>query len=146
MIPAQSAHPDLRRRKASLRIRLAPGLGLRSIHQLLAKKKDIQLMFSPQNIPPLMLDKNAMIQAIGNFIGNAIKFSPHGRLVKISTECEEEVVRLGKEDPSRTIIAFSPPRKEWMLEWIKLPHFAVASDAMGKEGKWMPCGGHSAMR
>jgi len=68
------------------------------LHQLLAKKKDIQLMFSPENIPPLMLDKNAMIQAIGNFIGNAIKFSPHGRLVKISTECEEGVVRFSVND------------------------------------------------
>jgi hypothetical protein len=42
----------------------------------------------------------------------------------------EEVIKLGKEDPGMPIIAFSPPRKEWMKEWVKLPHFIVAGDGM----------------
>lgn len=43
---------------------------------------------------------------------------------------KEELLKLAKEDPGYTLIAFSPPRKEWMLEWIKLPNFVVAGDGM----------------
>ena len=42
----------------------------------------------------------------------------------------EEFLRLAEEDPGYTLIAFSPPRREWLLEWIKLPHFTVAGDGM----------------
>jgi len=28
------------------------------------------------------------------------------------------------------LVAFSPPRREWMKEWIKVPHFVVAGDGM----------------
>jgi hypothetical protein len=49
----------------------------------------------------------------------------------------DEVVKLGKEDPGMIIVAFSPPRKEWMKEWVKVPHFVIAADGMptlDKEG------------
>ncbi|MEZ5591978.1 MAG: aminoacylase [Gammaproteobacteria bacterium] len=35
-----------------------------------------------------------------------------------------------RKDPGYTLIAFSPPRKNWMPEWIKLPHFTVSGDGM----------------
>ncbi len=52
----------------------------------------------------------------------------------------DEVIKLGKEEPAKMIIAFSPPRKEWMKEWFKVPEFVVASDAMppvDKDGNFL---------
>lgn len=43
---------------------------------------------------------------------------------------KEELLKLAKEDPGYALIAYSPPRREWMLEWIKLPNFVVAGDGM----------------
>lgn len=42
----------------------------------------------------------------------------------------DEFLKLAKEDPGYPLIAFSPPRQEWLKEWIKLPHFVVAGDGM----------------
>lgn len=42
----------------------------------------------------------------------------------------EEVVKLGKENPAMPIIAFSPPRQQWMMDWIKVPNFVIAGDGM----------------
>jgi len=50
----------------------------------------------------------------------------------------EEVVKLGKSDPGMPIIAFSPPRNEWMKEWVKMPNFIISGDGMppvDKDGK-----------
>lgn len=43
---------------------------------------------------------------------------------------KDEFLNLAKEDPGYMLVAFSPPRKEWMAEWIKLPNFTVAGDGM----------------
>ncbi|WP_419194998.1 amidohydrolase family protein [Novipirellula herctigrandis] len=43
---------------------------------------------------------------------------------------KDEFLKLAKEDPGYMLVAFSPPRKEWLKEWIKLPHFVVAGDGM----------------
>jgi hypothetical protein len=43
---------------------------------------------------------------------------------------KDELLKLGKEDPAYTLIAFSPPRKKWMKDWVKLEHFIVAADGM----------------
>jgi len=51
----------------------------------------------------------------------------------------DEVIRLGKEDPGMPVIAFSPPRQEWMKEWIKVPHFVISGDGMPTiDGKGNP--------
>ena len=42
----------------------------------------------------------------------------------------EEYLEIAKQDSGRTVIAFNPPRIEWMKSWIKLPHMTVGSDAM----------------
>ena len=50
----------------------------------------------------------------------------------------DEVVKLGKENPGMPIIAFSPPRQQWMKDWVKVPHFVIAGDGMppvDSEGK-----------
>lgn len=43
---------------------------------------------------------------------------------------KDEFLKLAKEDPAYALVAFSPPRREWINEWIKLPHFTVSGDGM----------------
>ena len=42
----------------------------------------------------------------------------------------EEVLEFASNEPGRLLIAYSPPRKNWLPEWTKVEHFVVASDAM----------------
>jgi PAS domain S-box-containing protein len=68
------------------------------LNQLLAQKKNIQLHHDPGDIPKIALDKNAMVQVMGNFIGNAIKFSPPNTHIHISTRQEGSYVRFSVQD------------------------------------------------
>ena len=43
---------------------------------------------------------------------------------------KEEYLQIVEEDPSRIVVGFNPPRKEWMKSWIKMPHMVVGSDSM----------------
>ncbi|MCP4258169.1 MAG: hypothetical protein GY774_11835 [Planctomycetes bacterium] len=43
---------------------------------------------------------------------------------------KEEYLKVVKEDPGRTIVAFNPARKDWMPYWLKMPHMTVGSDSM----------------
>ena len=43
---------------------------------------------------------------------------------------KDEFLKLAEEDPGYALVAFSPPRREWLKEWIKLPHFTVSGDGM----------------
>ena len=43
---------------------------------------------------------------------------------------KEEFLKFKKTEPGRTLVAFSPPRKEWLPEWTKVEHFVVAGDGM----------------
>lgn len=56
------------------------------LNQLLAKKKDIDLNLKLGEIPMVRFDESAIVQAMGNFIGNAIKFSPPKTKVHIFTK------------------------------------------------------------
>ncbi|MFQ5449335.1 MAG: ATP-binding protein [Nitrospinaceae bacterium] len=67
-------------------------------YRYLAKKKNIEIQFDSGNIPPLYCDKNAMIQIIGNFMGNAIKFSPPNTRIYVSTKLENDHVRFSVKD------------------------------------------------
>ena len=42
----------------------------------------------------------------------------------------DEFLKFKKSEPGRTLIAFSPLRKAWLPEWIKIEHFTVAGDGM----------------
>ncbi|RLA42831.1 MAG: aminoacylase, partial [Gammaproteobacteria bacterium] len=42
----------------------------------------------------------------------------------------EEFLEFKESDPGRTLIAYSPPRIEWLPEWTKVEHFVVAGDGM----------------
>ncbi|MBC8284823.1 MAG: GAF domain-containing protein, partial [Nitrospinae bacterium] len=50
---------------------------------LLADKKNIEIHFDPGELPPVPYDTRAISQVLGNFIGNAVKFSPAGSKVLV---------------------------------------------------------------
>jgi len=58
------------------------------LNQLLAQKKNIALHLHPGEIPRVSFDENSMVQVVGNFIGNAIKFSPPDTHIHVSTWLE----------------------------------------------------------
>lgn len=43
---------------------------------------------------------------------------------------KEEFLEFKESEPGRTAVAFSPPREQWLLDWIKVPNMTIASDAM----------------
>jgi signal transduction histidine kinase len=63
------------------------------LSQLLADKKKIGLELSLGKLPPISFDQDAITQVIGNFIGNAIKFSPSDTKIIVSTENQGKNVR-----------------------------------------------------
>ncbi len=67
-------------------------------HELIARKKNIEVRLSLGEIPQVNCDKNAIIQIIANLVGNAIKFSPSNTPIRISTLKEGEVVRFSVKD------------------------------------------------
>ena len=67
-------------------------------NQLLAKKKNITLRLHLSDIPPVYCDQSAIIQVIGNFLGNAIKFSPPNTNIVITTEKVENDIRFSVRD------------------------------------------------
>lgn len=56
------------------------------LQQLLAKKKQIALHMNLGEIPLVRFDQNAIMQVLGNLIGNAIKFSPPDSSIYVATE------------------------------------------------------------
>ncbi|WOH38842.1 amidohydrolase family protein [Thalassotalea fonticola] len=43
---------------------------------------------------------------------------------------KEEFLKFVKDEPGRTLVAYSPPRKKWLPEWTKVEGFIVAGDGM----------------
>ena len=43
---------------------------------------------------------------------------------------KEEYLQVVREDPSRIVIGFNPPRRKWMEHWLRMPHMVVAADSM----------------
>ncbi len=66
--------------------------------QLLADKKNIQVYFDPGEIPNIPYDTRAISQVLGNFIGNAVKFSPPESKVLVTTEKLDGSIRLSVHD------------------------------------------------
>ena len=61
--------------------------------QLLAEKKKIGFELRLGDLPPISFDQDAITQVIGNFIGNAIKFSPSNTKVIVTTENQGENIK-----------------------------------------------------
>jgi N-acyl-D-amino-acid deacylase len=43
---------------------------------------------------------------------------------------KEEFLAFKESEPGRTAIAFSPPREQWIKDWIKVPNFVISGDGM----------------
>jgi hypothetical protein len=57
---------------------------------------------------------------------------------------KDEFLKLSKEEPGRTLIAYSPPRSKWLPEWTKVEGFIVAGDGMpglNAKGKFLDWSG-----
>jgi len=63
------------------------------LSQLLADKKNINLESQLEDLPPISIDQDAITQVIGNFIGNAIKFSPPNTKITVITENQEDGIK-----------------------------------------------------
>ncbi|CCQ89668.1 putative Histidine kinase [Nitrospina gracilis 3/211] len=68
------------------------------MNQQLADKKRIRLEFIPDELPDVDVDKCSMIQVVDNLVGNAIKFSPPGSRVIVSTRKNGNGMRFSVED------------------------------------------------
>ena len=58
--------------------------------RLLADKKNIKLNFDLGDLPLISFDGSAITQVMGNFINNAVKFSPPDSKVLMTTELMEK--------------------------------------------------------
>ncbi len=87
---------DLNKIESGLAIKLEPVpmnsfLQLRlSEFTLLAQEKQIELVFDPGPETELFLDPNRMAQVLANLISNAIKYTPSGGSVELSTVVESD--------------------------------------------------------
>ena len=43
---------------------------------------------------------------------------------------KDEYLKFAKDEPDRTAIVFSPPREEWLKDWIKIAGYGVSGDGM----------------
>jgi len=67
-------------------------------HQLLANKKKISLHFEKKELPPLAFDKNAISQAVSNYLGNAVKFAPLESHIYITIKILDEKIQFLVKD------------------------------------------------
>lgn len=69
-----------------------------SKHQFLAKLKQIQILFEPETLFPILIDADLLRQVFSNLIENAIKYSPEGTKVLVTTEELDGFVRVQVSD------------------------------------------------
>jgi signal transduction histidine kinase len=73
--------------------------GLQEAHTPAAKEKGLVWEVErPAEPATVEIDEGRMLQALGNVVGNAIKFTPEGGMVRVVTERTSETVRIGVQD------------------------------------------------
>jgi len=91
----ESGHYDLNKKEENLNALTKSQI---DIHELIAKKKSITIILEFGKITTVYCDKNAIIQIMGNFIGNAIKFSPADTKITVRTARVGNAVRFSVTD------------------------------------------------
>lgn len=80
------------------------------------EKKGLQFVVNiPGNLPPVMVDKDALIQVVTNLLSNAIKFTDHGTIAILAKQLGDHVeisvadsgIGISKEDQPRLFQSFS---------------------------------------
>ena len=72
---------------------------LEEAHAPAAKEKNVAWEVErPEEPITLEVDEGRILQALGNLVGNAIKFTPQGGTVRVVTERSEDGVRIGVRD------------------------------------------------
>jgi signal transduction histidine kinase len=73
--------------------------GLRESHAPVAKEKGLAWEVAvPEHPVTLEIDQGRILQALGNLVGNAMKFTPAGGEVRVVAERTSEGVRIGVRD------------------------------------------------
>src|SRR5690606_29938982 len=69
-------------------------------HRLLAAEKGVRLDVEiPEDLPPVSVDRERILQVLGNLVANAIKFTPAGGRILLSAELHgDETVRFMVRD------------------------------------------------
>ncbi len=68
------------------------------IMELTAKNKNISIELCLGKVPSFAFDENAVVQAVANFLSNAIKFSPNDTKVIVQTSKENDAIRFSVKD------------------------------------------------
>ncbi|HUG41098.1 MAG TPA: GAF domain-containing sensor histidine kinase [Longimicrobiales bacterium] len=72
---------------------------LEQAHAAMAQKQGVEWRVErPPSPPALELDEGRVMQALGNLIGNALKFTPRGGTVRVETRLGPDGIRIGVLD------------------------------------------------
>jgi signal transduction histidine kinase len=100
---------------------------------VLAQEKNVGLREEIHGeLPPLLIDRDRVIQVITNLVGNAIKFTPEGGTITVSarqtTDRGKKVVRFSVRDTGPGVAQLE---KDRIFEWF---HHAPAADGRKVQG------------
>jgi signal transduction histidine kinase len=82
----------------------------RALFAATISKKGIQLDWPEAPPVSVALDRDRMLQVLGNLIGNAVKFTPRGGTIAVRTQADERRLVLRIEDTGAGIPAEDLPR------------------------------------
>ncbi len=79
--------------------------------QLMAGQKNVTVdMNTEHDLPPLMADKEKMVQVFGNLLGNAVKYTDAGGTISVNATREKNTIRVNVSDTGAGIPPDDLPR------------------------------------
>jgi len=82
------------------------------VHQPLIGRRTIHVEMPP-DLPPMLADRDRMIQVIGNLVSNAVKFTPEGGTITVGAQVSDDRMTIRIED---TGIGIAPEKKERLFQ------------------------------